>query len=39
LFQTPLSKLNPMPVMRSQKPNQRKKNQVESRSVASAIYR
>jgi hypothetical protein len=39
LFQCPPFKLNPVPVMRSQWPNHRRKNHVESRSVASTIYR
>jgi hypothetical protein len=37
LFQSPPFKLNPMPVMRSQGPNHRRNNHVESRFVASAI--
>jgi hypothetical protein len=39
LFQSPPFKLNPVPIVRSQGPNHRRKNHVESRSVASAIYR
>jgi hypothetical protein len=39
LFKSLPFKLNPMPVMRSQRPNHRKKNHIETRSVASAIYR
>jgi hypothetical protein len=39
LFQTPPSKLNPVPVVRSQKPKQRKKNQVKTQFVSSVIYR
>jgi hypothetical protein len=39
LFQSLPFKLNPMPVMRSQRPNHRKKNHIKTRSVASAIYR
>jgi hypothetical protein len=38
LFQSPPFKLNSVPVVRSQGPNHRRKNHVESRSVASAIY-
>jgi hypothetical protein len=39
LFQSPPFKLNPVPVVRSQVPNHKRKNHVESRYVASAIYR
>jgi hypothetical protein len=39
LFQSPSFKLNPVPVMRSQGPNHRRKNHIEGRSVASTIYR
>jgi hypothetical protein len=39
LFRSPPFKLNHVPVVRSQIPNHRKKNHVETRSVASAIYR
>jgi hypothetical protein len=39
LFRSPPFKLNHVPVMRSQGSNHRKKNHVETRSVASAIYR
>jgi hypothetical protein len=38
LFQIPSFKLNPVPVVGSQKPNHMKKNHVKTRSVASAIY-
>jgi hypothetical protein len=38
LLQSPPFKLNPVPVVRSQGPNHRKKNHFETRSVASAIY-
>jgi hypothetical protein len=38
LFQSPLFKLNRVPVVRSQEPNHRKKNHVETWSVASTIY-
>jgi hypothetical protein len=39
LFQSPPFKLNHASVVRSQEPNHRKKNHVETWSVASAIYR
>jgi hypothetical protein len=39
LFQSPPFKLNPMPVMKSQGPNHRRKNHVKSWFVASSIYR
>jgi hypothetical protein len=39
LFRSPPFKLNHLSVMRSQGPNHRKKNHVETRSVASTIYR
>jgi hypothetical protein len=39
LFQSSLAQLNRVPVVRSQKPNSRRKNHVESRYVASDIYR
>jgi hypothetical protein len=38
-FRTPTFKLNHVPVVRSQKPNHRKKNHVKTRFVPSAIYR
>jgi hypothetical protein len=38
LFQNPPSKLNHVPVTRSQGPNHRRKNHVKTRSVSSAIY-
>jgi hypothetical protein len=38
LFQSPLAQLNHLPVVRSQKSTSRRKNHVESPSVASAIY-
>jgi hypothetical protein len=39
LFQSPPFKLNPVPVVRNQGPNHRRKNHIKSRSVASTIYR
>jgi hypothetical protein len=39
LFQSSTFKLNPVPIVRSQVPNHRRKNHVESWSVASTIYR
>jgi hypothetical protein len=39
LFQSPPFKLNPMPVVRSQGPNYRRKTNIKSRSIASTIYR
>jgi hypothetical protein len=38
LFQSPHLKLNPVPVVRSQGPNHRRKNHIKIRSVASTIY-
>jgi hypothetical protein len=38
LFRSHPFKLNHVPVVRSQGPNHRKKNHVETRSVASSIY-
>jgi hypothetical protein len=38
LLESPPFKLDLMPVVRSQKPNHRKKNHVQTQSVASAIY-
>jgi hypothetical protein len=39
LFKSHPFKLNPVPVVKSQKLNHRKKNHIETRFVASAIYR
>jgi hypothetical protein len=39
LFQSPPFKLNPVLIVRSQGPNHRRKNHVESRSIATTIYR
>jgi hypothetical protein len=39
LFQSPPFKLNHVPIARSERPNHRKKNHVETRYVASVIYR
>jgi hypothetical protein len=38
LFESPPIKLDPVPVVRGQKPNHRKKNHVQTQFVASAIY-
>jgi hypothetical protein len=38
IFRSPPAQINPVPVMRSQKPNSRKKNHVKSQSVTSTIY-
>jgi hypothetical protein len=38
LFQSSPLKLSPVPVVRSQGPNHRRKNHVETRSIASTIY-
>jgi hypothetical protein len=39
LFPSPPFKLNPVSIVRSQRPNHRRKNHIKSRYVASTIYR